>query len=326
MRRQLRGFATLTAVALMILLTAYLAIGAIASSQIELALGHSDVENRSKAWKTLNGALQSLKDSWDPTRQSFSVWKSSHPVSGVSWESLSGKVNLNTISPFLLGQAGFIDTLNGVPVQKFIETRSKNGPAQSLEFYSQMVRPAALASWYTVHSLWNINTADEDMLETMANQRTGSSSIGSALRASVRSYRTEMRRMSRVDWEQVAGTSKAVLEPLVTVEPELDVNEVSESLLQSILSYPNLKIADPAAKASSIVESRSSRPWDSVTLRQLLDVADGNLILSYLGTRTRFLAGTVNTGEGNLDWVVYLGGDALAPVVPRIIETRWRKL
>jgi hypothetical protein len=308
----------------MILLTAYLAIGASASTEIELNINHSQVEKRAHAWKILDNALLTLKETWDPTSQSFTAWKATHPIEGVTWESLSGKVNLNTITPFLLGQKGFIDTLKGVSVQKFTETRSKNGPATDISFYADMIQPAALTSWYTIHSLWNINTADEDMLESMVAQRTTSSAMGSAVRASVRTFRGEMRRMSQTDWDRVAGTTKAELSPLVTVEPELDVNEVPENLLGHLLNYPNLNVTEPAIKTQILVRERASRPWTTETLKNMLQVADDNLLLCYLGTRTRFLGGTINTPDGQLDWIVYLEGEAPSPVNPRIIETCWR--
>ena len=322
MNRRLRGFATITALGMMLLLATYLALGASASAQIELGLNRAEAPGRAAAWKTLDAALKTLQETWDPTRQTFTAWAGSHTVEGVTWEALSGKINLNTISPFVLGQPGFRETLKAISVEQFVEARAKNGPSAGV-FYKDLVQPKPLASWYTVHSLWNLNTADEVMLEAMATQRTGSAAVGSSLRALVRSFRGQIKRISPDDWTKAAGAQSA-LEPLVTLEPELDVNEIPEDLLTTLLANPSWAVADPAAKTQVLIQGRGSRPWTDERLKAVLQVPDDSIVLSSLGTRTRFLGGSVKTPTGSLEWVVFLPGDTPTPPQPRIVETRWR--
>lgn len=321
--RPLRGFATLTAMALMVLLAAYLALGATASAQVELGLNRAAAPGRADAWLALDHALKALKETWDPTKQTFAVWAGLHTAEGLTWASLSGRVNLNTVSPFVLGLTGFRDTLKGVSVEAFTEKRSLKGPSADGALYQNVIQPEALKNWYTVHSLWNLNTADEVMLEAMATQRAGSA-VGSALRASVRSFREQTKRITPDDWSKMGGAA-SILEPLVTLDPELDVNEAPEDLLSALISNPGWAVAEPAGKVQTIVQGRASQPWTMERLKTLLQVPDNNLVLSYLGVRTRFIGGSVRNSGGSLDFVLFLAGETPTPVAPRIVQALWRK-
>ena len=323
MNHSLRGFATLTALGLMILLATYLTLGASASAQIELGLSRNSVPAQAGAWKVLDAFLKALQETWNPTQQRFSAWASAHQMDGITVESLSGRVNLNTISPFLLGQPGFRETLKGISVEQFVETRAKNGPSADGNLYHDIVQPEALKSWYTVHSLWNLDTADEVMLEAMVTQRTGSAAIGSSVRSLVRSFREQKKRFTADDWIKV-GAGREALEPLLTMEPELDVNEIPEGLLGVLLANPSWAVADAATKVQALIQGRDTHPWTAAQLKAMLQVPDDSIVLSSLGTRTRFLGGTVKTPAGSLAWVVFLSGDAPDPPSPRIVETRWR--
>jgi len=310
--------------AIMVLLVTYLLISTSASMQVESELNRTPFLSSGEAWVILDKALSVLKDTWDPEKQSFSLWVTTHPIDSLSWESLSGKVNLNTISPFVLGLPGFRDTLKGISVEKFTEVRSLKGPSANDALYRDLIQPVALSKWYTVHSLWNLNTADEIMLEAMASQRSGSPAVGSALRASTRSFRERMARIGPQDWVLLGGSGATSLEPLVTLEPELDVNEVPETLLSALVTNPAWKVTDPGAKVQTILQGRLSRPWTKATLENLLQVPADNLLLCYLGVRSRFLEGSVTVSGGRLQFVVFLPGKQDEPMAPRLVKTIWR--
>jgi hypothetical protein len=325
MRR--KAFATLTAVAAMILLTAYLAIGTmnLSGSQGRLQTVSAQSRDQSQAWTVLSKGLDDLSKTWDPRAQTFSTWSKLHGQPGLQWESLSGKINLNTLSAFVIELSGFAATLKDVSPAEFTGRRAKMGLQSALGGYSELVRKEYLSSWYTVHSLWNLNTVDEVMLERMVSGRTGSETAGSALRAWVRGFRTQQKPILPSDWE----TQKAVLGnsmgTITTLEPELDVNEAPQALLRALMSNPAWNRADTDAKVSAIVTTRGTKPWTNDALKDLLQLPPGSPLIPYLGTSTRFVGGWVDEDTGSLEFVIYVGSATGAGVQPRILQSQWRR-
>lgn len=324
MNLRVPAFATLTALALLLLLTTYLALGASNSTRVEALLARGSQATWSSAWKVLDDELGILKQTWVPAKKRFSRWAREHSRAGVEWASLSGRMNLNTVSPFVLALPGFRATLTDVSLEKFVEARSIAGPALE-PFYRNYITPAALVSWYTVHSLWNLNTADEVMLEAMVQQRTGSATLGSGLRSLVRSFRENQVPLVEGDVVKLRTAGLSGIDTVVTLEPELDVNEAPEALLSALISNPAWSIVDPVVKVESLVQARDESPWTPQTLRALLNVPQDHLILSYLGTSSRFLTVSVASEEGTLSVVLFLSGTSGTEVGPRIVETHWRK-
>lgn len=321
-RLRSRGMATLTAVALLLLLTTWLIVSATRGAEVEVALGRSLAQDQSTAWDTLEGALQDLA-SWRSQDQTLINWLRSHPYQPITWSFPSGQINLNTASPFLLALPELRATLKVSP-DEFIERRTSRGLSQNPQSYEDLLRPGALGTWFTTISLWNLNTADEIAVEQMVTVRLGSASMGSTIRAYLRSFRQQTKRLTEADWLRAGLEVTQALDPVVTLEPEIDVNVASRELLQSLLSNPAWGVVDPAGKAVALVEGRDSRPWDPERLQLLLAVPQDNLVLSYLGTSTRFLVAEVAGPRGHLSVTLFLTGDAQGSRKPRIITSEWR--
>ena len=322
MKQRFGAFATLTALSLMILLVAYLSVNADAISQNQLELRRStDIASQSQAWKLAEAALDELSK-WDATKQRFSQWAQGTQQPGVTWQSLSGKVNLNTVTQFILALPAFQQSLAGGTVSQFTDFRNKNGPASDPTEYAKLVDKDFLSNWYTVYSTWDINTADEIMLENVVSQRLGSSSAGSAVRALVRSLREQKKRLSSAQWQDQMGANAQALGGLVNAEPELDVNEVPVPLLSAFLTNPDWGIEQGDSKAQSIVGQRDAHPMESAALQRLLGVPDDHIALSYLGTKTRFVQLNAKVAAGVLTVIVHLT-DVDTAVKPKVVSTTW---
>jgi hypothetical protein len=310
----------------MILLTAYLAIGAmhLSGSQMTLQRVSSQSQDRSQAWGVLTKGLVDLEKTWDNRSQSFSTWASGHLQAGLHWESMSGRLNLNTLSAFVIALPAFAITLKDASPTDFAAQRAKRGLQADSTGYEDLVKKEYLSSWYTVHSLWNLNTADEVMLEQMVNGRTGSETSGSAIRAWVRGFRSEQKPILPSDWETQKAILGGSLGTITTLEPELDVNEAPEALLRALISNPAWNVPELDAKVGAILASRATKPWTSDALQALLQLPPASPLLPYLGTTTRFVGGEAKADSGSLEFVVFIGAGEGGKVQPRILQSRWR--
>ena len=98
------------------------------------------------------------------------------------------------------------------------------GPFARIEDYKDYFQGAALGGLYCVQSLFNVNTADEIVLEKVLAARTGSESLASTIRSRLREYRSNKQVMLQSDWETLIGAQKDAIGELATTDPELDVN------------------------------------------------------------------------------------------------------
>lgn len=326
------AFATLAAVGLLVLAAALLA-GAILGSQ-QILLGRDKAERidrgRSAAWKAVGELLTTMQESWNADKQSVDAWWIQHSPSfpGIGeFVSLSARINLNSMSPFLLRDSELIGTLRGRTVEDFITYRLNKGPFYSVEDCKDYFQPAALNSMYCVHSLLNVNTADEIMLEKVLAARTGSQAFASTIRARLRQYRTNREVLTEANWAMLAGAQKDTIGDLVTTDPEIDVNTAPVEILQALMRDPDLKLTQPDAKLQTIVAGRATKPWNSDTLRQALGVDKSSLLLQYLGTRSRFLRGRILVGSSTMTFVVHIGYSDNSPpkIVMRVIDSHWDK-
>ena len=112
---------------------------------------------------------------------------------------------------------------------------------------------------------------------------------------------------------------------LLTIDPELDVNTVSPPVLQALLRDPDWKLNQPDAILQVLMAGRASKPWTDATLQQALGVDKNSFLLQYLGTRCRFLQGSVPAGSAVVTFVVTVGYSTDSPpkLSIRILDTRW---
>jgi hypothetical protein len=328
MTRRAQGFATLAAVAIFVLVIALISGAVLGSQQLALdqdRLGH-EIDSRASAWKSIDTTLSSMQTSWNADDQSFDAWfteKAQSLPAGVKLASLSGRINLNSITPFLLQYSALSGTLVGHSVTEFTDYRMNKGPFARLEDYKDYFRPESLKRLYCVYSSFDVNTADEIILEKIITQRTGKSSLGANVRARVREFRTGLQVMTDSDWDRIIGAEKDELGDIVSVSPELDVNTASVDVLQALLRDADFKLEQPDAKVQTIINGRTAKPWTDDALRQALGLTKTSALMQHLGTRCRFVEGSVPAGDRVMSFVVHLtySKDASPRIIARIVET-----
>jgi hypothetical protein len=325
-----RAFATLAAVGLLVLTAALLAGAVLGSQQLLLERGRAEkaFKARSNAWKVVEDLLTALQQTWNADQQTLDTWWTLHSQgfpAGSELISLSSRVNLNSMTPFLLQDSELNMTLLAGSVQDFTTYRTNKGPFSRIEDYKDYFQPVALNTLYCVQSFFNVNTADEIMLEKILAARTGNESLASTIRARLREYRTNRQILAKSDWDTLIGAEKDAVGDLLTTDPELDVNTASVAVLQALLRDPDWKLDQRDAKLQVLVASRVSKPWNDDTLRQTLGVDKSSLLLQYLGTKCRFLQGKVPEGPFFMTFVAIVSYSTDSPpkITLRILETRW---
>ena len=325
-----RAFATLAAVGLLVLTAALLAGAILGSQQLlqDRSRAEKAVEARSRAWNVVGTLLTALQQTWNADEQTLDTWWTQHSQDfpdGTELISLSSRVNLNSMTPFLLQDSELNATLLARSVEDFTTYRTNKGPFSRIEDYKDYFQPGALNTLYCVQSFFNVNTADEIMLEKIVAARTGNQALASTIRGRLREYRSNRQVLAQSDWDTLIGAEKDAVGDLLTIEPELDVNTASVAVLQALLRDPDWKLDQRDAKLQVIVTNRVSKPWTDDTLRQALGVDKSSLLLQYLGTRCRFLQGRVPEGPSVMTFVAIVSYSTDSPpkITPRILETRW---
>jgi len=325
-----KAFATLAAVGLLVLTIALVAGSVLGSQQllVERSRAEAAIETGAQGWKVIDAILDAVQTTWNADAQSLDLWWAEHSQffpQGTVLVSLSGRVNLNSVTPFLLQNSELNATLLGKSVEDFTTYRTNKGPFADIEAFKDYFRPDALNQLYCAQSCFDINAADEIMLEKILALRTGSESLASTVRARVREYRTNHQVFAESDWETLIGAEKDSVGDLVSTEPELDVNTAPAAILQAVLRDPDFKLDQPDAKLQVIVAGRAAKPWDQTSLRQALGVDKNSPILQYLGTRCRFIQGEVPLGSSTVSFIAFISYSTDSPpkLTARIIGTAW---
>jgi hypothetical protein len=328
-----RAFATLAAVGVLVLTAAFLSGAVLGSRQLLSAQGKAEarLQARSSAWKTVGLLLSALQGTWNAEDETIDAWWAEHSRAFPSVSelfSLSSRVNLNSLSPFLLKHSELQATLRDRSVEDFVSYRASKGPFALVDDYREYFKPEALGALYCAHSSFNVNTADEIVLEKILAIRTGSESLAATIRTRLREYRSKRQTVTEDDWGILVGAAKETIGDLATTAPELDVNTAEPSLLQAILRYPDFKLEKADEKLQTIVTGRASKPWTDDTLRQALGVGEKSPLLQYLGTRSRYLQGRVTAGSWGMRFVAVVSYSTDSPpkLGIRVLEARWTSL
>lgn len=328
-----KGFATLGAVGLLVLTAAFLAGAVLVSQQILLEQTHSQslVDQHSQAWATVGVLFQSLQKSWNADQQTLDQWWQDHASTfpqGTLLVSLSARINLNSMTPFLLQNSELSATLLGKSVEDFTNNRINKGPFALVSDYRDYFQPQALNQLYTTYSVFSVNSADEIMLEKILALRTGSEGYASTIRAALRQFRTNKQLLVQSDWDTLVGAEKDTLGDLVGVDGELDVNTAPLALLQALFRDADFKVEQPDAKVQTILSGRTSRPWTPATLMAALGLVKNAPILAYLGTRSRMIQASVSQGPTILTLVALVSYSTDSPprLTIRVLDTQWTAL
>ena len=326
MRGRTRAFATLASVCILVL-AAVLVAGSLSNSR-QLLLDNARLEGevlvRASTWKAVNDTLDLMKETWHADRQTFDGWYSAASAdlpAGVELFPLSGRINLNTMTQAALQDSTLTGTLLNRSVAEFVAYRSAKGPFGRLSDYKDFFRPEALASVYCVYSTFDVNTADETILEKTLSERTGDEAFAADASSRIGVFRAARQTIMDSDWDMIAGSKKDLLGDLVSTSPEIDANSASVDILEALLKDPDFKLEHADSKLQSIVNLRSSRPLTEEMLRQVLGVGKTDPLVQYLGVRCRFVGGTIRREATKFRFVVALSypTDDLSSVLPRLV-------
>lgn len=226
--------------------------------------------------------------------------------------------------PLSAGDSELAATLTGGNLAGFVSYRSEKGPFADLGAYAAFFDSGALASLYCAHSFMNVNTADEIMLQTVVERRTGDSALAARVRARIRAARIARQVLTEGDIASMLGTAAREVGDLLSAAPELDVNSAPVEVLRAILTDPDCGVDEPGRKLELLLRGRLEKPWTSGTLREALAAKPDATVLQYLGTTCRFIEVGTGDATGSLSAVVLLSysGDTPSKVACRVIETR----
>lgn len=325
MKPTTRGFSTLAASALLLLLAAFAALSVAQAGESLNAEERTKrtLDERAALWKTVQDAVTAFQERWRPEEQEWVDFARTLDLGRtVEFDDLSARVNLNGVNTFLLGESLLRSTLAGKSVQQFAEYRTKEGPFTRLESYADYYEEEALESLYTTWSVFDVNTVDEEAAERIAALRTGNPAAGAALREVLRTARQDRLVFDRASWETRSQTLDPGLAGVFGAEPEVNVNTAPRNLLEAILTYPALGITDAPAKLALLLSGRQTRPWTPETLAGALGVEKGARVLQYLGTKSTFLQGRIAEGEREFQFVLQRREKEGGPGV-RLVAQGW---
>jgi hypothetical protein len=321
------GFATVAAVALLVLALALLSAGVLLAEQTQTDHKRADraVSTRLALWTRLDKLLTAVQ-TWNADDLTFGAWWAQNGGAfgtSTALGSLSARLNLNTVTPFLLRDSDLKGTLL-TSSDDFVTYRSSHGPRARMADYAAYFTPQSLADWYGVDSWFNVNTADEIVIEKVVGLRTGSEAIGTAVRQSLRTFRQNKQPLTASDWQTLAGANLDRLDGLFTTDPELDVNSAPAELLQILFKDPDFALDQPDPKLQKVLSGRLSQPWTPDTLRQTLGVDKNASLLQYLGTRTTFLEARLTQDTLTMRFVISLSYSHDSPprITPRVLESQ----
>jgi hypothetical protein len=322
-----RGFATVAAVALLMLALTLVSAAVFLAQQTQTDHRRAEaaITMRAAAWTRL-GALLTAVQTWNADELSFDAWWAQNGAAfgtATALGSLSSRLSLNSVTPFLLQDSDLKATLL-TSSDDFVTYRSSHGPRAQIADYAKYFTPQSLSAWYCVESHFSVNTADEIMLEKVVSLRTGSEAVGSAVRQGLRNFRQNKQPLSATDWQTLAGADFERLDGLLTIEPELDVNEAPAELLQVLFKDPDFALQEPDVKLQKVLTGRLSQPWTPEPLRLALGVDKNSPLLQYLGTRTSVLEARITQDTLTMRFVIALSYSQDSPpkISPRVLESQ----
>lgn len=323
--KPLRAFSTLGASALLLLIVAFaaLSVGQASESLAAEERTKRALSQRDEAWQTLRTVVEEFREGWRPDVQEWVAFAQQQTWStSIEFVDLSARLNVNTVNTFLLGDSRLKELLTGT-VDAFATLRREKGPFRDLEALEEVFTEEARRDYLTVWSVADVNTVDEVSAEELASLRTGQDSVGITLRDALRAARLERRVWDRLAWQTQLALIDPKLEGLFGAEPELNVNTAPEFLLEALLTYPALEVAEPAAKLAQLVSGRESRPWTTDTLAQVLQVEKDARVLQYLGTRSSFLQGRFEVEGRTFQFVLHRGDAEAGTPSIRVVAQGW---
>jgi hypothetical protein len=289
------GSVTAQTMAILILVMA-LAMGAIL---LLLQANKSVNTSREKAsaQKELSVAVASAIDALkkNPSMEADSPFDpayslTAHEDVSLSINDLSSKINPNWLRKRIVDGTNLNEMLaanaSGSILQQF---REDHGLARTTLEYSSLFTPEALKVELGTYSYANINSSDEFSLRKLYYEATGDQSAAESFHDKITQQLQNSKIVTQSELELMLGLHGEKLLKVLTVQPQFNVNFITEFALKSLIGYDYFKIGGSSSVATAILNARTESEITETRLRQLLGNIDAkHPVLAYLGVRTFF--------------------------------------
>jgi len=174
----------------------------------------------------------------------------------VTVRDLSSAFNLNWLRKNIITRGGIGHyIIEGKSTDDLQQYRMSRGFGQNTGHYTEYFDPEFLEEYATCYGYWNVNVADEFSLEKIFNMRVNTIGGGGRFRLSLH---PEIQAAVMLDTEALrekireAGGVFEDLWPYIFTEPAINVNFAPEMVLETLLSYEDFGVVDPAGTLSAI--------------------------------------------------------------------------
>lgn len=219
----------------------------------------------------------------------------------VRLEDLSSRIGLNWVRKEILAEMGVMRA--GHSPAELQQLREDTGLHLDLvSAFGEYVDPDALSQLFSPYGYFNVNITDEFVLEKVYAARTADAEAAQVFRTRVQEQRRAKKKLGDEDLaELLAPAEYAVLYPVVSAEPALNIHFAPERVLGAVFAHFQV----PLDKLKQIASVRQSAELSREQVSELIGPAyAGTFLDQYLGVRTWFWGITVTSGEAELRWVV----------------------
>jgi hypothetical protein len=252
----------------------------------------ADGEERDALSGAVSTVLAAL--SQDPTPQADwagdPVWSLPSPAGvTVRVRDVSSGINPNYVRKALVERSVLASLLSpGDTPGSLQQDREDEGLSTAITSrYSSFFRPEAV-EYLCGYGFANVNTTDEFVLRSIVVSRTGDEAAAEYLRLEVQQALQERRVIGKEELELLLGLRYREVTPLITTEPQINVNFADPRVLRLLAEYPAHVPGVAAAKVDEILSRRGSREITAEELATILAVPPTHPLLQYLGARTWF--------------------------------------
>ena len=208
----------------------------------------------------------------------------------VSIEDISSRINPNAIRKQILEETSLSPLLlEDASADRLQQIRFDAGPAIDIESrYESVLDIAGSPELFTAYGLFNVNTTDEFVLETLVEHRTHDASFARDFRMDVQDALARRRIIDAYTLSSFFGEHEEVLWPIITSAPIWNIHFAPEQILGAILAYEPFGISSVPSIVDEIVTLRRDTEIAPEELFQLLGVEPTHRISQFVGTQTWF--------------------------------------
>jgi hypothetical protein len=319
-----KGSASIVALALLILMAAVTAGGAVFLQGVFAYTRRTADREHLRLSLRAEGERVARLLAQDPTPDADSpldpAWLSLGCETGgitVTLQDVSSRLNANWATKSLFEKTTLGSLLaRGVTPQQLQQRREDSGISVDISAeYGDLLDADALPRYFSGYGYANLNTTDEFALRRLYAVRTGDEAGAEVFRTRWQQAIAAKKVLKRGDLRQFLGAEYGTLFPVMNVEPTFNVHFIEPLLLTQVLSMPGMKVDKPAAAAQAILSARDGTEITGERLRSMVGAPEDSPVYQCLGVTTWFWKIGVASGPDRLEMIVARvpPGDAGAP-------------